>query len=207
MTDVSSCPSCGAELPTGAVDQIRDRPANDREQAARDQDQTRSDRDQTASDHDQTWSDRDQTASDQDQRSADEDQQAADDDFAAGGDAVTYHRSALAREQSSHDRGTVSFLRDEGAAARLGTAEDRRLPRFAIAARSVVMSSLVWAIYETTRAQVGRAFFCGPRAIGRARPAIGPRQPTTVPGPPPTARRQPVNVPRRSRLAANLQTA
>jgi diguanylate cyclase (GGDEF)-like protein len=117
--------SCGAELPTGADDQIRDRPASDREQTVSDQDQTWSDHDQTVSDQDQTWSDHDQTASESDQRSADEDQHAADDDFAAGGDAVTYHRSALARERSSRDRGAVSVLRDEGAAARLQTAEDR----------------------------------------------------------------------------------
>ena len=106
-----SCPSCGAELLTGAVDGIRDRAA--------------SDRDQTASDQDQTWSDHDQTSSDLDQRSADEDQHAADDDFAAGGDAVTYQRSALARERSSRVRGDVSVLRDENAAARLQTGEDR----------------------------------------------------------------------------------
>lgn len=111
VTGVPSCPSCGAELLTGAVDQIRDRAA--------------SDRDQTASDQDQTWSDHDQTGSESDQRSADEDQHAADDDFAAGGDAVTYHRSALARERSSRVRGDVSVLRDESAVARLRTAEGR----------------------------------------------------------------------------------
>jgi hypothetical protein len=109
VTGVSACPSCGAELLTGAGDQIRDA----------------SDRDQTASDQDQTWSDHDQTGSERDQRSADEDQHAADEDFAAGGDAVNYHRTALARERSSRDRGAVAALRDESAAARLGTAEAR----------------------------------------------------------------------------------
>jgi diguanylate cyclase (GGDEF)-like protein len=122
---VPRCPSCGAELVTGAADQIGDRPAGDRDQTAGDQDQTWSDHDQTASDQDQTWSDHDQTASESDQRSADEDQHAADSDFASGGDAVTYHRSALARERSSRDRAAVSVLRDESAAARLGSAEDR----------------------------------------------------------------------------------
>ena len=124
-TGVPSCPSCGAELLTGAVDQLRDRPASDPNQTVNDQDQTWSNHDQTVSDDDQTWSDHDQTASESDQRSADEDQHAADDDFAAGGDAVTYHRSALARERSSRDRGAASGLRDESAAARLRTGEDR----------------------------------------------------------------------------------
>jgi diguanylate cyclase (GGDEF)-like protein len=109
VTGVPACPSCGAELLTCASDQIRDA----------------SDRDQTASDQDQTWSDHDQTGSERDQRSADEDQHAADEDFAAGGDAVNYHRTALARERSSRDRGAVAALRDESAAARLGTAEAR----------------------------------------------------------------------------------
>jgi diguanylate cyclase (GGDEF)-like protein len=109
VTGLSACPSCGAELLTGASDQIRDA----------------SDRDQTASDQDQTWSDHDQTGSERDQRSADEDQHAADEDFAAGGDAVNYHRTALARERSSRDRGAVAALRDDSAAARLGTAEAR----------------------------------------------------------------------------------
>jgi diguanylate cyclase (GGDEF)-like protein len=109
VTGVPACPSCGAELLTGASDQIRDA----------------SDRDQTASDQDQTWSDHDQTGSDRDQRSADEDQHAADEDFAAGGDAVSYHRTALARERSSRDRGVVAALRDESAGARLETAEAR----------------------------------------------------------------------------------
>ena len=98
---------------------------NDRDHIASGQDQTSSDHDQTASDLDQTWSDHDQTWSDGDQRSADEDQHAADDDFAAGGDAATYHRSALARERSSRDRGAVSALRDESAVARVRTADDR----------------------------------------------------------------------------------
>ena len=117
-TEVPSCASCGAELPIGAIDPMRDPGATDREQGA-------SDRDQTASDQDQTWSDHDQTASERDQRSADEDQHAADDDFAAGGDAITYHRSALARERSGRDRDAVSVVRAESAAARLGTGADR----------------------------------------------------------------------------------
>src|SRR3989440_10074171 len=117
-TGVPRCASCGAELLTGATDQVRDRALTDRDQGA-------SDRDQTASDQDQTWSDHDQTASERDQRSADEDQHAADDDFAAGGDAITYHRSALARERSGRDRQAVSVVRAETAAARLRTAADR----------------------------------------------------------------------------------
>src|SRR5207247_6067961 len=117
-TGVPKCASCGAELPTGAIDEVRDRALTDRDQGA-------SDRDQTTSDQDQTWSDHDQTASERDQRSADEDQHAADDDFAAGGDATTYHRSALARERSGRDRDAVSAVRAESAAARLGTAADR----------------------------------------------------------------------------------
>ena len=112
------CGSCGAELPTAAINQMRDRSASDRDQVV-------SDRDQTTSDQDQTWSDHDQTASERDQRSADEDQHAADDDFAAGGDAITYHRSALARERSGRDRDAVSGVRAESAAARLTTAADR----------------------------------------------------------------------------------
>jgi diguanylate cyclase (GGDEF)-like protein len=112
------CVSCGAELPTAAIDQMRDRAASDRDQVV-------SDRDQTTSDQDQTWSDHDQTASERDQRSADEDQHAADDDLAAGGDAITYHRSALARERSGRDRDAVSMVRAESAAARLGTGADR----------------------------------------------------------------------------------
>jgi diguanylate cyclase (GGDEF)-like protein len=117
-TGVPRCGSCGAELPIGALDQLRDHPASDR-------DQTASDRDQTASDQDQTWSDHDQTASERDQRSADEDQHAADDDFATGGDAITYHRTALARERSGRDRDAVSGERAESATVRLGTATDR----------------------------------------------------------------------------------
>jgi diguanylate cyclase (GGDEF)-like protein len=117
-TGVPRCASCGAELPTGAIDQVRDRALTDRDQGA-------SDRDQTMSDQDQTWSDHDQTASERDQRSADEDQHAADDDFAAGGDAITYRRSALARERSGRDRDDVSMVRAESAAARLGTGAER----------------------------------------------------------------------------------
>ena len=117
-TEVPRCASCGAELATGALDQMRDHAASDRDQGA-------SDRDQTTSDQDQTWSDHDQTASERDQRSADEDQHAADDDFAAGGDAITYHRSALARERSGRDRDAMSAVRAESAAARLGTAAER----------------------------------------------------------------------------------
>jgi diguanylate cyclase (GGDEF)-like protein len=117
-TEVPRCASCGAELPTAAIDQMRDLTASDRDQGA-------SDRDQTASDQDQTWSDHDQTASERDQRSADEDQHAADDDFAAGGDAITYERSALARERSGRDRDAVSVVRAESAAARLASAADR----------------------------------------------------------------------------------
>jgi len=117
-TEGPTCASCGAELPTAAINQMRDRSASDRDQVV-------SDRDQTTSDQDQTWSDHDQTASERDQRSADEDQHAADDDFAAGGDAITYHRSALARERSGRDRDAVSGVRAESAAARLTTAADR----------------------------------------------------------------------------------
>src|SRR5436853_365116 len=117
-TGVSRCASCGAEFPTGALEQVPDGALSDREQGA-------SDRDQTTSDQDQTWSDHDQTASERDQRSADEDQHAADDDFATGGDAITYHRSALARERSGRDRDAVSMVRAESAAARLGAGADR----------------------------------------------------------------------------------
>jgi diguanylate cyclase (GGDEF)-like protein len=117
-TRIPRCSSCGAELPTTALDQMRDHTASDRDQGT-------SDRDQTASDQDQTWSDHDQTASERDQRSADDDQHASDDDFAAGGDAITHRRSALARERSGRDRDAVSVERAESAAARLGTAADR----------------------------------------------------------------------------------
>ena len=117
-TAVPTCVSCGAELPTDAIDLVGEGGASDRDQRA-------NERDQTASDQDQTWSDHDQTASERDQRSAEEDQHAADDDFAAGGDAVTYHRSALARERSGRDREAVSAVRDETAAERLATAADR----------------------------------------------------------------------------------
>jgi len=117
-TGVPRCASCGAELPSRAIDPVRDRALTDRDQGA-------SDRDQTTSDQDQTWSDHDQTSSERDQRSADEDQHAADDDFAAGGDAISYHRSALARERSGRDRDAVSMVRAESAAARLGTGADR----------------------------------------------------------------------------------
>src|SRR6266511_3810974 len=117
-TEVPRCASCGAEFPTGAIDQVRDGALSDRDQGA-------SDCDQTTSDQDQPWSDNDQTESERDQRSADEDQHAADDDFAAGGDAITYHRSALARERSGRDRDAVSMVRAESAAERLGTGADR----------------------------------------------------------------------------------
>jgi diguanylate cyclase (GGDEF)-like protein len=117
-TGVRRCASCGAELPTGAIDQLHDRALTDRDQGG-------SDRDQTTSDQDQTWSDHDQTASERDQRSADEDQHAADDDFAAGGDAITYQRSAVARERSGRDRDAVSMVRAESATARLGTGAER----------------------------------------------------------------------------------
>jgi diguanylate cyclase (GGDEF)-like protein len=117
-TEVPRCASCGGELPTGAIDQMRDRGASDGDQVV-------SDRDQTTSDQDQTWSDHDQTASERDQRSADEDQHAADDDFAAGGDAITYQRSAVARERSGRDRDAVSMVRAESATARLGTGAER----------------------------------------------------------------------------------
>jgi diguanylate cyclase (GGDEF)-like protein len=118
LTSGPSCASCGAELPTGAIDQMRDHTESDRDHEA-------SDRDQTMSDQDQTWSDRDQTASERDQRTADEDQHAADDDLAAGGDAVTHHRSALARERSGRDRDAVAMVRAESAATRLETAAER----------------------------------------------------------------------------------
>jgi diguanylate cyclase (GGDEF)-like protein len=118
LTSGPSCASCGAEVPTGAIDQMRDRTESDRDHEA-------SDRDQTMSDQDQTWSDHDQTASERDQRSAEEDQHAADDDLAAGGDAVTHHRSALARERSGRDRDAVAMVRAESAAARLETASER----------------------------------------------------------------------------------
>jgi diguanylate cyclase (GGDEF)-like protein len=117
-TAASTCASCGAELPSAAIDLLIDGVASDRDQGV-------SERDQTASDQDQTWSDHDQTASERDQRSANEDQHAADDDFAAGGDAVTYHRSALARERAGRDREAVSAARAESAAARVATAADR----------------------------------------------------------------------------------
>ena len=48
-TGVPRCASCGAELPTAAIDQMRDLAASDRDQVV-------SDRDQTTSDQDQTWS-------------------------------------------------------------------------------------------------------------------------------------------------------
>jgi diguanylate cyclase (GGDEF)-like protein len=125
LTEVPSCPSCGADPSTAVGGSIRGRLAVDRGQIQRDQDQTWSDRDQTASDQDQTWSDHDQSASEGDQRSADEDQHAADDDLAAGGDKAAHQRSALARERSARDRAVVSAVRDESAAARLQTAEER----------------------------------------------------------------------------------
>ena len=125
VTEVPSCPSCGADLSTGVGGSARDRPENDRSQNQRDQDQTWSDRDQTASDQDQTWSDHDQSASEGDQRSADEDQHAADEDLAAGGNRAIHRRSALARERSARDRAVVSAVREKSAAARLRTAEER----------------------------------------------------------------------------------
>jgi len=42
-----------------------------------------------------------------------------------GGDQVAHDRSAAARERTTHDRDAVSALRDEGADARLQTADDR----------------------------------------------------------------------------------
>jgi len=117
-TEGPKCVSCGAEVPSAAIDQRHDHAASDRDQVV-------SDRDQTTSDQDQTWSDHDQTASERDQRSADEDQHAADDDLEAGGDPVTHHRSALARERASHDRDAVAIVRAESAAARLETAAER----------------------------------------------------------------------------------
>src|SRR5207247_358922 len=45
--------------------------------------------------------------------------------FGACGDAITYRRSALARERSGRDRDAVSGVRAESAAARLGTGADR----------------------------------------------------------------------------------
>ena len=117
-TAAPRCIFCGAELPAAAVDLLGDAVASDLDQGA-------SERDQTASDQDQTWSDHDQTASERDQRSSDEDQHAADDDFAAGGNAVTYRRSTLAREQTGRDRGAVSAARAESGAARLAAADDR----------------------------------------------------------------------------------
>ncbi len=125
VTEVPSCPSCGADLSTSVVGPVHEGLAIDPSQAQRDQDQTWSDHDQTASDKDQTWSDHDQSASESDQRSADEDQHAADDELAAGGDKAIHRRSALAREQSARDRAVVSAVREESAAARLGTAEER----------------------------------------------------------------------------------
>jgi diguanylate cyclase (GGDEF)-like protein len=117
-SQIPSCPSCGADLPTEADVDTRDRFAHEADQAA-------SERNQTSGDQDQTWSDRDQTASDQDQRSANEDQDASDEDFAAGGDVAAHDHSTKARERSSHDRDVVSAMRDETAGARRQTAEDR----------------------------------------------------------------------------------
>src|ERR1044072_8934114 len=116
-TEVPNCASCGAELPTAAIDQRHD-------QAASDRDQVLSDRDQTTSDQDQTWSDHDQTASERDQRSADEDQHAADDALPAGGAARPYHGRDMARGRPGRDRDSVSTVRAESAAARLRTASD-----------------------------------------------------------------------------------
>ena len=118
ISEVPSCPVCGADLPTRADDMTRDRFAHESDARSGEQDQT-------ISDQDQTWSDRDQTASDQDQRSADEDQDAANEDLAAGGDPVTHLHSSTARERSTHDRATASVLRDETGEARRTSAEER----------------------------------------------------------------------------------
>lgn len=118
ISEVPSCPGCGADLPTKADDMTRDRFAHEIDLRS-------GGHDQTASDEDQTWSDRDQTASDQDQRSADEDQDAADEDLAAGGDSVIHRHSSTARERSGKDRATASLLRDETAEGRKRSANDR----------------------------------------------------------------------------------
>ena len=118
ISEIPSCPSCGADLPTGTHDITRGRFAHEIDLRAGEQDQTVSDRDQT-------WSDRDQTASDQDQRSANEDQDAADEDLAAGGDLAVHQHTATARRRTTQDRVTASALRDETAEARKQTAEDR----------------------------------------------------------------------------------
>lgn len=118
ISQIPSCASCGADLPTEADVDTRDRFAHEADQAA-------SESNQTSSDQDQTLSDRDQTASDQDQRSANEDQDASDEELAAGGDVMAHRHSTKARERSSHDREVVSEMRDETAGARTQTAEDR----------------------------------------------------------------------------------
>ena len=118
ISEIPSCPQCGADLPSRADDTTRERFAHESDVRA-------GEHDQTASEQDQTWSDRDQTASDQDQRSANEDQDAADEDLAAGGDPVIYLHSSTARERSTKDRVTASVLRDETADTRSRTAEDR----------------------------------------------------------------------------------
>jgi diguanylate cyclase (GGDEF)-like protein len=125
VSEGPSCPSCGADVLTGVIGSVPERPATDRSQTQRDQDQTWSDHDQSASDQDQTWSDHDESASESDQRSAEEDQHAADDDLAAGGDRAVHRRSASARERSARDRAAVSALRAESSAVRLRTAEER----------------------------------------------------------------------------------
>jgi signal transduction histidine kinase len=132
LTGTSTCESCGAEARAGAVDQIRDeagdrdKTAENRDRAAELRDRGAEDRDvlareheQAARDRDQTWSDNDQASSGRDQRSADQDQHASDDEYAAGGDTLTHERGVRAREHSGRERGAVSVLRDEAAAARL----------------------------------------------------------------------------------------
>jgi diguanylate cyclase (GGDEF)-like protein len=116
VVEISSCPSCGAELPLAS---------HNRSGSVSDQDQTWADHDQTASDQDQTWADHDQTASDSDQRSSDEDQQAADEDFSSGGDPLSHHRGSVARGRASADRAAISGLRNESATDRLESAKSR----------------------------------------------------------------------------------
>lgn len=114
VSEVTSCPSCGAALQIGAEGE-----------RASSRDQTLAEGDQTGSDQDQTWSDHDQTASDRDQRSADEDQVASDNDLARGGDLAAHEDSARARERSGRDRQAVSARRDETAGERLESAAAR----------------------------------------------------------------------------------
>ena len=180
VTGVSACPSCGAELLTGAADEIR----------------AGSDRDQTASDQDQTWSDHDQTGasgiSEAPTRISTPPMRITRQ--VATRPAIT---APLCAGRSSHNRGAVAVLRDESAAARLGTAEDRdqaaalrdRAPR-------AVMHWLVCTINRTTRTRAAKTFSCAPSGSAHELQPIAPRQPTTVPGQPPTGKRQPVNAPR-----------